>query len=106
MTDRRKPWEHGNRESRHKRGYGRQHVKLRAQLLAKEPLCRHCKAKGKITAAAIADHIVSLAQGGAAHDLTNLQPLCDPCHRRKTLAEQGKSYRERKQIGPDGWPVE
>ena len=32
------------------------------------------------------DHIVPLVDGGS-HDMTNLQSLCTPCHKRKTAAE-------------------
>lgn len=103
----RKAWDHGGK-SRQIRGYGRQHVKLRAQLLAREPLCRHCAAKTppRVTAASIADHILSIAKGGAIHDPDNLQPLCVDCHNRKTLTEQGKTYRPRLTYAEDGWPVE
>jgi 5-methylcytosine-specific restriction enzyme A len=103
MTDDRKPWA-SSRESRHKRGYGRRHVELRAQMLQQEPLCRECKKKGRVTAATIADHITSLAKRGAAYDFDNMQPLCRRCHDKKTLVEQGK--RPRPTIGPDGWPVD
>ena len=90
--------------SRHKRGYGRQHVQLRAHLLAIEPLCRMCKAKGRTTPATIADHIRPLAQGGAMHDLSNLQPVCADCHQDKTNADKG--HRVKKRISIDGWPVD
>ena len=103
MADR-KPWDHGDREDPRRRGYGRRHAKLREQLLRSEPLCRHCKAKGRVTPATIADHIVSIANGGAIHDIDNLQPLCRTCHDRKTLAEQGK--RARRRFGVDGWPID
>jgi 5-methylcytosine-specific restriction protein A len=97
-------WDHGDRESRHKRGYGRQHVRLRAVLLQQEPLCRLCKAKGRVTAATIADHIVPIAKGGAVHDLSNMQPVCAPCHNDKSLRDQGKRVRPR--IAADGWPID
>jgi 5-methylcytosine-specific restriction protein A len=100
MTDR-KPWA-SSRESSEKRGYGRRHRELRAQLFAREPLCRHCKAKGRVKIATVADHILSIAKGGAIHDITNLQPLCERCHSRKSLLEQGK--RPRPTFGIDGWP--
>ncbi len=35
------------------------------------------------------DHIVPLIDGGG-HDVSNLQTLCAPCHRRKTAAEAGR----------------
>jgi len=99
----RKPWDHGGKTSS-QRGYGRQHQKLRKQLLEQEPLCRMCKGKGRITVATIADHVVSIAKGGAVHDIDNLQPLCLEHHQQKTLEEQGKRFKPR--IGLDGWPEE
>ena len=101
----RKAWDHGGR-TRDQRGYGRQHRKLRAELLEREPLCRHCRAKGRVAVATVADHILSIAKGGAIHDINNLQPLCDECHRIKSLTEQGKTPKRRIVIGLDGWPVE
>jgi 5-methylcytosine-specific restriction protein A len=85
----RRSWAHApERESRHKRGYGRQHQKLREQLLHQEPLCRPCmqKTPPRRTPATIADHIVSIAKGGAV------------------LEEQGKRFKRR--IGNDGWPCD
>lgn len=99
-------WDH-NGKTRQQRGYGRQHVKLRAQLLQAEPLCRLCLAKTPevVTAATIADHIVPIAKGGAVHDITNLQPVCAECHDAKTRADNG--WRKAKQrTGLDGWPLE
>jgi 5-methylcytosine-specific restriction enzyme A len=100
----RKSWDHSGKTAA-QRGYGREHRRLRAQLLAQEPLCRLCKQKSppKVTVATIADHIVSIAKGGAVHSIENLQPVCGPCHERKTLTEQGK--RVRPTTGVDGWPV-
>lgn len=102
----RTPW--ANSTGTNRRGYGAKHQKLRAQLLAAEPLCRLCLAKTpeRVTPAVIADHIVSIAKGGAIHDLSNMQPVCKPCHDEKTLTEQGKTYRPKVRIGLDGWPVE
>jgi 5-methylcytosine-specific restriction protein A len=48
------------------------------------------------------DHITPLAKGGTDED-DNLQLLCLACHEKKTRIENG--YRERKEIGLDGWPV-
>ena len=100
---RRKPWDHGGR-SADRRGYGRQHRQLREQLLREEPLCRICVAKGRVTPATIADHVKPISQGGAIHDINNLQPVCFDCHNDKTLRDQGKRVRAR--ISPSGWPEE
>jgi 5-methylcytosine-specific restriction protein A len=97
----RKPWDHNGRSSKD-RGYGREHRKLRAQLLAQEPLCRMCAAKGKVRAATIADHITPIAKGGAVHDINNLQPVCPECHQDKSNADKG--HRVKRRIARDGWP--
>lgn len=94
-------WDHGGK-SRHQRGYGRQHQKLRAILLAQEPLCRPCAENGRTTAATIADHVVALSKGGAAHDMANLQPICASCHQDKCNADKG--HRVKPRTGIDGWP--
>lgn len=63
-------------------------LKLRAQVLADEPLCRHCVATGYVTPATDVDHIVN-GQGDYTDDNSrdNLQALCHECHSRKTRAE-------------------
>ena len=48
------------------------------------------------------DHVVPLFKGGAALDEDNLQPLCKPCHRRKTNDEL---MRNPKEYGDDGYPL-
>jgi 5-methylcytosine-specific restriction protein A len=55
--------------------------------LAIEPLCRECKKNGKLTKAAMVDHILPIKQGGAALDDNNLQSLCWSCHSRKSVKE-------------------
>ncbi len=53
----------------------------------REPLCRACAGQGLVVAAREVDHIRPLAEGGV-HAFDNLQPLCKPCHTRKTLRER------------------
>lgn len=98
-------WNHGGKSAKD-RGYGREHRKLREQLLRQEPLCRLCQQKKppRVTQATVADHIVSIAKGGPVHDINNLEPLCEPCHRDKSLRERG--FRVRPKIGLSGWPEE
>jgi 5-methylcytosine-specific restriction protein A len=106
MTKSRPAWDHGGKSAK-ERGYGRQHQVLRAELLAREPLCRPCSQKDppRVTTATIADHIVPLAKGGAKYDLTNMQPVCAECHDKKTRADNG--WRKPKpRIGLDGWPID
>ena len=57
--------------------------KLRKQVLAEEPLCRHCAAQGLVVPATEVDHM----RGAADNSRDALQALCKPCHSIKTLAE-------------------
>lgn len=94
-----------SRESRQSRGYGAAWDRLRARVLATEPLCRHCRAKGRVTVATQVDHIRPKAQGGT-DDLGNVQPLCRPCHEAKTDAENGRTVKAKVVIGSDGYPCD
>ena len=101
MTNR-KPWDKGGK-TRQQQGYGRAHELMREHLKRTVILCEHCTAKGRTTAGSHADHIIPLAKGGT-HDRSNYQWLCEPCHRKKTLRENGR--RAKPTFGPDGWPIE
>jgi len=96
------------RKSRHERGYGREHDRMRKIVLREEPLCRPCQARGRITASTIADHITPLSEGGTG-DRENYQGICEPCHDLKTAEEAARARgarppRQRLDIGADGWP--
>lgn len=72
-----------NRELRERRGgnaYGRQWQRIRAQVLAEEPICR-CGAR-----ATEVHHIVALSRHGT-NARSNLVSLCKPCHSRITAGE-------------------
>ena len=56
--------------------------RIRAQVLAAEPLCRSCQKQP----ATIVDHIVERRYGGG-DDVINLQPLCKSCHQLKGRKE-------------------
>ncbi len=80
-------WHKRDREQQ--RIYGRmQWRRLRKMVLNEQPLCAHCRDKGKLTAANEVDHIDN-NPWNMARD--NLQALCKPCHSKKTRAEQGLS---------------
>ena len=66
---------------------GRAWRKLRASVLASEPLCRHCTARGLAVMATDLDHASGDPSDNSAE---NLQPLCHECHSRKTAADHGK----------------
>lgn len=67
-------------------------LKLRAQVLAEEPLCQHCRLHyDRIRTATDVDHQDNNGDNNAR---SNLVPLCHSCHSIKTRAEQqGKAPR-------------
>lgn len=97
----RRTWDHDGRTA-HQRGYGARWQKLRLVILAREPLCRSCRAHGRTRAATIVDHITPKANGGTDDD-ANLQPLCVACHDAKTIAEKGAKPRGAR---ADGMPTD
>jgi len=58
-----------------------------------EPLCRLCKAEGRIVPAQQVDHIIPVREGVNPWDETNWQSLCAPCHLKKSRRDQGISER-------------
>ena len=81
---------------------GRRAVVQRRRRLDAEPLCRDCKAKGKVTPSTVPDHIIPLSHGGSDDD-SNIRCLCEACHQDRTAEQFG--YRKRQTIGEDGWPI-
>ena len=71
-------------------------MRLRALVLAEEPLCRPCTAKGRVTASEEVDHILALEDGGT-DNRENPEGICGACHKIK----HGAAPR----IGVDGGPV-
>lgn len=63
---------------------------MRQRVLIEEPLCRACVKAGRVTATAIADHIVPKAEGGG-DERENYQGLCTPCHKAKTAEEAARA---------------
>lgn len=60
----------------------------RARVLDSEPLCRICRREGRITEATVVDHIKPhRGDLDLFWDDDNHQPLCKPCHDRKTSEE-------------------
>lgn len=77
------------RASASARGYDARWKRIRAIILAREPVCVICR----LNPATEVDHIKPLAEGGT-HEVKNLQPLCKSCHSKKTVREnRGKSGR-------------
>jgi 5-methylcytosine-specific restriction protein A len=66
---------------------GRRLMEENAAILAEQPLCVSCQAKGKVAAAIEVDHIIPLWRGGP-DERNNKQGLCIPCHQAKTKRER------------------
>lgn len=89
--------------SRHSRGYGRDWDRLRQQVMVRDNrLCQPCLRKQRVTPASEVDHVLSKAKGGT-DDMANLEATCSPCHKAKTITENGG--RVKTTIGADGWPI-
>ena len=82
------------------RGYGRRWRKLRAVVLAQEPLCRRCNAEGKTKAAEHLHHVDGNVSN-LARD--NLEPLCAAHH--NAIDAFGRVGRV-KGAGADGTPLD
>ena len=64
--------------------------KWRRRILAEEPLCRPCQKAGFTVVATELDHIVPVSEAAERFwDETNVQPICQRCHGRKSLKESG-----------------
>jgi 5-methylcytosine-specific restriction enzyme A len=79
-----KPWQRPY-ATRQSRGYDAKHDRLRARVLREEPICMACHRK----ASRNSDHIVPLSRRGTT-ERSNLQGLCDDCHKAKTIRERGR----------------
>lgn len=90
--------------SRHQRGYGTAHNKMRALLIRTVILCEECTRQGRSTPGTIADHIIPLAKGGTGAR-SNYQLLCLACSDAKTLADKGQSARPQGGVDRAGRPT-
>ena len=62
-------------------------LRLRADILRRDPFCRMCRVLGRRTLTTDVDHILP-HHGDLVRfwDSTNLQGLCKPCHSQKTAS--------------------
>ncbi len=101
-----------SKESRQSRGYGAAWDKIRLRILKRDcGICQPCKKAGRVTIGNQVDHIISKAKAAtlgwsqAQIDAdTNLQAICEPCHKMKTKVERG--FVPKGETGADGWPIE
>ncbi len=71
------------------RGYGRDWQKVRAAVLADEPLCRACMKRGRVTEANEVHHELPICDRPDLRLVrSNLWPLCKSCHSSITAREQ------------------
>jgi len=70
--------------------------RIRLAQLQAEPLCRHCGAEGRVTAATVVDHEQPHWNDKQVfYDRTNLQSLCKRHHDIKTAGEDAAKRRAR-----------
>ena len=70
------------------RGYGKAWQRESRRFLQSNPLCAECMRQGRFVKATIVDHITPhRGDTNLFWDRSNWQPLCKPCHDRKTLTE-------------------
>ena len=63
--------------------------RLRNRIIRNEPLCRECKRKGLTVPATVVDHIErARVRPDLFYTESNLQPLCDKCHNKKSARER------------------
>ena len=81
-------WADKRRGSRHERGYGSEWDKLRKVILRRDKgLCQPCLEAGRPRPARAVDHVIPKVAGGT-DDPSNLQAICNECHKAKTQRER------------------
>jgi 5-methylcytosine-specific restriction protein A len=64
--------------------------RFRACYLGKHPLCEVCEQEGRLTPAAMVDHIIEVKDGGDLTTEDNAMSMCFHCHNTKTATERNK----------------
>jgi|SRR5690606_5488580 len=87
------------RGSASQRGYNAQWRKARKRYLTEHPLCVECEKNGRLTPATVVDHIIPhKGDMQLFWDESNWQPLCKPCHDRKTATQDGRWNRSNQSV--------
>lgn len=82
------PWKSSVGKSAKERGYGSAWTKIRNTVRKRDKwLCQECLRKGIVTKGSDVDHILNKARGGT-DAMNNLELLCKPCHKAKTIRER------------------
>ena len=75
----------GYRRNANQRGYDARWREYRKEYLHRHPICCECKEHGRIVEASVVDHIKPHRGNEKLFvDTMNHQPLCKPCHDKKT----------------------
>lgn len=78
----------------HDRVYGGRWQRVRSEFIKANPLCAHCRDRGRFTMAQEVDHITPhKGDMELFWDAGNWQPLCKSCHSRKTALENSTRNR-------------
>jgi len=64
----------------------------REEQLSSEPLCRRCKARGRIAAANTANHIIPNKENWTLFATGELESLCEACHNSPVQREEARGY--------------
>lgn len=73
--------------------------RFRDWYIGKHPLCEQCEREGRLTLAAMVDHIIEIKDGGALTDEENAMSLCWKCHGIKTADERSKRKNHQESCG-------
>lgn len=102
--------------TRQSRGYDKEWGTIRRRILARDShlcQCTYCKAEERVRLATQVDHVVSRAKAQAlgwskqqTEADANLQSINEQCHKRKTIEEQGGTFKPARRIGADGFPLQ
>lgn len=77
---------------------------IRAEQLAREPLCRYHAERGEHVPADIVDHVVPHRGDEEAFFAGPFQSLCKTCHDAVKQGEERRGFR--REVGLDGWPTD
>lgn len=83
---------------------GSRWMKIRARILARDPICVRCAERDVVRESTIVDHIKPLEHGGTDAD-DNLRGLCVDCHDAVTREQFGLRP-ARTAFGADGLPID
>lgn len=77
--------------------------RIRARVLAEQPLCVLCARRGRTVAASVVDHHPPHKGDWDKFIAGPFRSLCKPCH--DSPAQAAERGRQRVMVGADGWPV-